>query len=463
MTHSKFALKEKYWVLTFAVVLVLITGLPYVLAATNPKGGFSGFLIGVEDGNSYIAKMLAGASGDWLFRSPYSTLPQTGVLLYLPYLLLGKLFGPAASHGQLVLLFHLFRSISLVLLCLATYDFLAYFLRDVRLRRLGLALATLGSGLGWIPLAFGAQGSLASLSLPLDFYSPETFGFLANFTIPHLVLARALLFWGLLMYLRTGETHPKWKSALIWLAMALCHLITAALGLGLLTAHLFYRWFTRGKGQGLWNQFVISAGWAVLGSAPILIVDGWVYLHDAYLQNWAAQNQTLSPDALQYLFAYGWLLPLAILGLQALWRKENEKGSFLLVWLLLLPFILYAPIGLQRRLAEGAWVMLIVLSLYVFQEAGWVKYRKILLVFAFSFPSTLILLLGSWRLAANPAQPIFLPRTEILSFEALRATAARRDIVLTSYSTGNALPAYTPQRVVLGHGSETVNSYELGN
>ena len=45
---------------------------------------FTGFFIGVEDGNSYIAKMLSGTAGNWIFRTPYTAYPQNGFLAFLP-------------------------------------------------------------------------------------------------------------------------------------------------------------------------------------------------------------------------------------------------------------------------------------------------------------------------------------------------------------------------------------------
>jgi len=90
---------ELKWVLGYSLALAAITSLPYLVAGLNQGADwrFTGFLFGVEDGNSYIAKMLAGYQGAWLFRTPYTTVEQVGVLAFLPYLLLGKLAG--GSHG----------------------------------------------------------------------------------------------------------------------------------------------------------------------------------------------------------------------------------------------------------------------------------------------------------------------------------------------------------------------------
>ena len=157
---------EWRWVGAFAAGVLAFSLLPYVLAFAEQSASwrFSGFLVGVEDGNSYIAKMRAGAEGAWLYRLAYTTEPQNGALVFLPYLLLGKLAAGPALHAQLVALFHLSRLLAGLAMVFATYRFLAHFVTDISLRRFGLLLGILGGGLGWVGLllrpAMGASEPL---------------------------------------------------------------------------------------------------------------------------------------------------------------------------------------------------------------------------------------------------------------------------------------------------------------
>lgn len=452
------ALKGRRWVLTFALVVCVLTSLPYVIGVLNQNADweFTGFLFGVEDGNSYVAKMLSGAQGDWLFRSPYSSSPQAGALLYLPYLLLGKLLGPSAQHENLVLLFHLFRLAAIFALCLATYDFIGSFLRDEGLRRLGTALATLGGGLGWLFLAFG-QSELLS-SMPLDFYSPEAFGFLAVFGLPHLALARAFLFWGLFFFLQPGRL-PSWRQALLWLGLALTHAITAALGLLIVGAYVAFLYLLKRSKEA--KSFAPGVVWIALGAGPILAINLVQLLRDPYLQAWSAQNQILSPHPVHYLLAWGLLLPFALVGLQHLLRSNSHHGIFLGVWLALLPFLLYIPFGLQRRFADGAWVLLIVLALAAFEHNRRKLNKRALWLFGLAFPTTGLLLIGASFAGANFFPPVFRPTAETAAFRELRSHSITGELVLSAYETGNALPAWAPLRVLIGHGPETVGLDEL--
>src|SRR5690349_15638043 len=147
---------------------MLATSIPYILGWIHQTEAwhFTGFYHAIDDGNAYIAKMLTGATGSWLFRTPYTVFPQNGFLIFLPYILLGKLASNPQPHDQLVLIYHAFRVVSGILVILASFDFIAFFCESPRARKLGVALVTFGGGLGWLVLAIG-HGKWSG-GLPLD-------------------------------------------------------------------------------------------------------------------------------------------------------------------------------------------------------------------------------------------------------------------------------------------------------
>ena len=452
----------KRWLWTFSLLVVLITTIPYLFAfgAQNDEWVFSGFLIGVEDGNSYIAKMLRGAQGDWLFRSPYSAEAQSGTLLYLPYLLLGKALGPDASHLQFIILFHIFRIVSVILLCFASYDFISHFLKSMSARKLALTLAILGGGLGWLLLLLGLPDWLGTL--PLDFYSPESFGFLAIFTLPHLTLARAIMLWALLIYLRLNEISPEpLMIALIWLLLAIVHLLSALIGLMVIGLHFLYMQYIFWRSTAKEDVSEKRQRWRhsftpIIGAAFPIILNLYFLIQDEYLQAWAAQNQIPSPHILHYLIAYAILLPFIFTGANYLKKTNKKSASLLIVWLLALPVLLYLPLGLQRRFAEGTWVVFSVLALAAFESPRFSKIQSWKMIFIAVFPSTLLLLIGATQVASKLSAPIFQSRSEIELFMEIRDVATDSDLVLSSYEIGNMLPAWATVRVLVGHGPESV-------
>lgn len=479
---------ERRWALWFAIAVMAVTTLPYLLgyAVQGANWRFTGFVFGVEDGNSYIAKMLSGAYGAWLFRTPYTAQPQNGALAYLPYLLLGKLTAPPGEHEQLVALFQIFRFAAGILAILATYDFLALFLRDVRLRRWGLILAIVGGGLGWLLILFGDSQMLGSM--PLDFYSPESFGFLSLYGLPHLALARALLLWGFVIYLWPGFfsvfpflTHRIWRVdlagvgiGLLWLLMGFAQPLTVVVGWAVLFAHLcvlgasiaWKRWRGFGTGWDQWRAYLWRGFWAVLVSSPLIIYTMSAFYLDPFLRSWTAQNLILSPHPLHYLLAYGLLVPFAIWGSIRLLKSNPVIAWFPIAWVLVLPVLAYAPVNVQRRMPEGIWVAWVVLALSAFQglRIGKQEIRRFRYFQLFStllLPSTLLLLSGGMLAAAHPNPPIFYPANEVTLFETLDTQTRPGEVVLADYKTGNALPAWAPLRVVIGHGPESANLASL--
>lgn len=470
MTVSR---EEHRWVLRFALVVMLMTMVPYIIgyAAQGQDWTFTGFLIGVEDGNSYMAKMLAGAKGDWLFRSTYTSFPQRGLMVQLPFILLGKLTAPPAQYEQMVALFHLFRFVAGVLVCLAVYDFISLFIGQSYLRRWGLALAVLGGGLGWLLVLLG-QNDLYG-ALPLDLYSPESFGFLMLFGIPHLTFARSLLLWGFVKYLspqpkgverrdvyrfnRTGA-----KTGLLWLGVGFFQPITVLIGWGVLACHLLALgiivWRDKQKtDQEYWWEYLQRAGWAVSLSSPLVLYTAMTFIFNPFAKIWGAQNLLPSPHPMHYLLAYGMLLPLVVVGGLKLLRENRWRGWLLVSWLLVFPFWVYAPVSIQRRLAEGVWVAMVALVMAAIQKrSGQQLNASQLVCFSITFFTTILLFIGSLQVALNPGMPAFRPIQEIKFFKAIGSQLQPDSIILASFNTSNALPAWIPVRVVIGLGPESV-------
>jgi hypothetical protein len=80
---------------------------------------------------------------------------------------------------------------------------------------------------------------------------------------------------------------------------------------------------------------------------------------------------------------------------------------------------------------------------------------------AILLPSTLLILIAGIQTAARPGLPAFRPAAEVAAFGWLRTVAADGEVVLAAYQTSNPLPAWTPVRVVAGHGPETPRLAEL--
>ena len=123
---------------------------------------------------------------------------------------------------------------------------------------------------------------------------------------------------------------------------------------------------------------------------------------------------------------------------------------------------------MQRRLPEGLWVAWVALALVALE--AWLEHpfirplwQKILvtLPFVFCFLTPLLLLAGGIQAASSRSEPVFRPASETRLFEKLAEHSKLGSVILSAYQTGNALPAWAPVRVVIGHGPESLHRYEI--
>ena len=188
---------------------------------------------------------------------------------------------------------------------------------------------------------------------------------------------------------------------------------------------------------------------------------------DPYARIWTAQNVIRSPHILHYVVAYGLMAPFAWVGGRRLLHQQGWRGWLPVGWVVLFPFLAYAPLDLQRRLTEGVWVAWCILAMAGLERAENISTstpRRLdwrLAPFWLAFPSTLFLLAGGVLAAWHPTIPVFRPLAQVEIFDYLRANAAKQAIVLAAFDTSNPLPAWAPVRVLTGHGPESINKPEI--
>jgi hypothetical protein len=79
----------------------------------------------------------------------------------------------------------------------------------------------------------------------------------------------------------------------------------------------------------------------------------------------------------------------------------------------------------------------------------------------FGLLSSLLLITAGIDVAIHPKEPAFRKSEEVQTLSWLNDEAEPNSVILAAFHTGNALPAWVPVRVVIGHGPESVNLKEL--
>ncbi len=471
---------EWLWVMALAVIVMVLTSVPYLIGwvRSDATWRFSGFVIGVEDGNSYLAKMQQGAHGQWLFQLSYAVEDHPASFVFAFYLLLGKLIGaivgtadPVRLHDALALGFHIVRVILGLGQIAASYLFLAEMLPQVRQRRLALLTAILGGGLGWLLLA------IPQLGQPLEFYSPEAFSFLHLYSLPHLEAVRILMLIGLLCYLRAVAGRGRWALAagLCWFLITVVQPFYMVLIYGILGVHivilavLAFRQpegtLTRGidMGAAALRSLWVSALSGAFG-LPLVIYTFLLFLVDPIYKIWGSQNIILSPSPWHYVAAWGLCVVAGLFGLRPLYRRQPLLWTLLIGWFLIVPVLLYIPYNLQRRFSEGIFVPLagvavlglttVVVKAPIRRMAA--RYGPLAL-FALSLPGTGLVWAGGVAVALTPRAPAYQTHDQVNTYNFLARSLPPRTVVLSAFDFGNAVPAYGYLVAYIGHGPETPN------
>lgn len=445
-----------------SALLLVCLSLPYAygVAVQGTDHVFGGLLINPIDGNSYFAKMQAGARGEWTFRLPYTADPGPGVPLFGYYLFLGHV--ARGLGAPIPVVYHVARIIGGAVLLFTAYALVARVF-DAPSERLGAwSLIVLGSGLGGWAVAFGAFTS--------DLWVAEGFPFLAAYATPHFPLATAAVLWTYLTIFpnhAAGEAGRTWAQVGVGVAAAgllviLLPPVVAGVGLvvaGSMLADGWSRWRRREALVRLhWAPALAFCAVAAAGLGLVY----WSSRAHPTIAQWSAQNMTLSPPVWDYLIAYGLLGVPALLGIRAIVRGESAGSRWLLLWAGLNVFALYLPVPFQRRLTTGLFVCLAVLAALGLRAwaAGnvrrwWLGIGALLLL---GLPTQFMVLLAGVHGARSLDPRLYLTRGEYAAMAWMRQNLPADAVVLAGPQTGLFVPAHAGVRVLYGHPFETVDA-----
>lgn len=485
--------REWRWVVTWTLVLLAATNAPVLLGWAATDAGaeaemqFGGSVYNVEDANSYLANMRQGARGAWRYTNPYTPEDHRPSIVYLHYLLLGKLAAIAGLSPEFT--YNLARFVCGALLLGVLYAWIAHWTPAIAVRRTAFLLIAPSGGLGWLLILLGQSRWLGSL--PLDLISPEAYVVLTLYSAPHLSLATACLLLGTLWVHQAcrPQLFPRAHgrgSARGWLALAggAAFALVALVGAFYLVvpaAVLGGTWLLTAIRQRRFNGRALALiALSGIVPAPLVAYNVWLWIQEPVYRAWNAQNQVRSLHPLHYLAGYAVLGGLALLGLRAYRRRGRAVPALPPAWLIVAPLLLALPLGLQRRLVIGAQVPLGLLAaqglIYglalPFGRSPWVRHLSrhprytlrglrrwlVAAVILITLPTPLFLLAGSVQQVLERAPPIYHPRAEGAAMDWLAAHSTPQDTVLAAYATGNYLPARAGNRVVLGLGPQTVDA-----
>jgi hypothetical protein len=456
--------QEKRWALRWAVLIVGLSCLPYLLAwLLAPSGShYTGLLVNPLDGESYYAKMQQGARGDWLSHLAFTPEAHDGAFIFTFYLALGHLAG--ATGLPIPVVYHLARVAGGIFLLLVAYRFIAHFFDRVPTRRIAFLLLSFSAGFGWLLAPLGVTTA--------DLWVAEGFTFLSILTNPHFPLAiglMLLIFVGALQEPDPGRPHEQ-KGGVV-------RQMLSAAGLGLLLSVVqpfaipivlivlaVYLALLTWRARLLPRHGILITCAAAAGSAPLMLYDLAVSRTNPALAAWSAQNLTPSLPPWDYALGYGLVLLLAIGGIVVAARRRQNSDLFLLAWIGSVAVLLYVPFALQRRFIIGLHVPLTVLAAIALEQIVRPRLRVrrkavvTSLIVAFTALTNVFVPLVAVAGVAQGRAPLVMSADEAAAWAWLHEHTAWTDTVLAPPELGQFIPAWAGNRVVYGHPFETIDA-----
>ncbi|MBN1262802.1 MAG: hypothetical protein JW991_00420, partial [Candidatus Pacebacteria bacterium] len=392
----------------------------------------------VEDIWSHWAAMYQGRAGRLLFTNPYGPEVQGRFLIYLPYLLLGRL--SRLINISLETAYFLASLFLTLALALAIFKFSRLFFKNRR----------------WCLLAAG----LVLFSGPILFLFPSEAVIFLSFTQPYFILAHLcliLIFDHFLRFENLVSVKQKARSIIVillaGLGLSLVHFFMNLLVAVILLLWLFFSFFNQSGRKTNWRPLV----WFLTSSAPVSLYFVFLSQNPLFVRTWISQNIIPSFPPFLVLLWVGFIIFLIPFSFFQV--KKNSKVAFLIIWFGCQFLFTYLPLRLQRRFVEGWWLSVVFLAVLGLRFI-WQKNRKKsfsfqlgFLLCLFSLAGNLALVFTQFFLLADPVEDVslYVSPAEVEAWHFLKPNCHSAELVLTDYPRGVYLPSKTGCRSFIGH------------
>ncbi|MFA6255218.1 MAG: hypothetical protein WC675_04305 [Patescibacteria group bacterium] len=473
--------KEWQFVAILTVVIIILTGLPYLVGYLNaPSQTAYNGLHALSPGDipvyySYINQV---TSGEFLVKDLFTSEPQTLGTFNVWWTLVG--LGVRFFHVPLILGFQLSRILMIPIFIFVAYLFISYIFPEVLKRKICLIFLFFASGIGFYFAGPVFKLGLADTSIyrwPIDLWIPEANTFNTLYQTSHFIASITLMLLIFLLMLLAFEKR-KLSYALVSGVLALFYFnfhpyyVPVIFGVGGL--YLFILMLEAKR--FLWTEAMYLI-LVFLLSAPSIFYHFWLIQNSAVIAQRAAQNVTFISPPIFVFVGYGWLWLGLILGLVFLGRNKKFTNSFifLLVWLLVDLALIYSPLPFHSRYTQGLHVVLVIFTVAgLFYLYDYLKtklkpsYSNFLVENPFLLGVLFIVLLSPSTLfnlyrdlyffTAQPKEvkEKFYFSQDVLSAMAWLKNQPLGQVVLASEMPAKFIPGFSGQPVYLAHLHETL-------
>ena len=473
---------ERVFVWVVIVGVLLLTSLPYLYGYLScpPDKQFMGLMLDVPDHGQYLS-WFRGFQDSWLVSNKLTPEPNRPVFFNLVWWALAQIARfTGLSYAPL---YQMFRWVSGAVFLWVLYRFIVYFVRGVWQRRVVFLLTTLSSGLGWILVVLKYTLTKGELLYPLDVYIAEGNTFLCILGYPHFIFAAAFIV-GVFTLLWQGYQKQQLRYAVlagvVALILGLHHAYDLIILYGVWGVFFLLVWLRarRFPKHLFWSEVILG----LISFGPALYA---VYLTStdpiwAEVLEQFANAGVYTPDPFHLLILFG--LPLAIAALT--WtgvvplHNLDDQSLFICTWFGVGFLLNYIPTDFQIHMLNSWQVPMMILAVrgirhYIgpavsewFSNQRWAQsperisqYLMVLLLIVV-LPTNVYL--WAWRFVElrRYDYPYYLHRDEVAALNWLDKNTDAAEVVLSSITIGQYVPALSGNTAFLAHWAQTVDFYD---
>jgi uncharacterized membrane protein len=491
-SHKLISGREWRFVGAIIVVVLVFTSLPYLYGyvSSPPDKQFMGLMLDVPDHGQYLSWWQSFQSS-MLASNKLTPEPNEPIFFNLQWWALAQVSRWTGLGYAPV--YQAFRWLAGALFLWAVYRLIAQFLSETHQRRAAFLLVTSSSGLGWVLVVLKYTLTRGELLFPLDVYIAEGNSFLCILGYPHFSFAAAFIALTFELVWRGWKQErikPMVGAGLLALLLGWMHAYDLVLIYGIMGSFALFVWLKERpfkerplKEQSLFERpfpwrlfwggmivFALSCSGAVYSVILTSVDPLW---QDVLAQFANAGVYTPSPFHLIILFGFPLILAVAT-WIALAWRKRwTGENLFVMGWFLVGAALNYIPTDFQVHMLNGWQIPMMILAtkgLYDFvvpaianwqpvvskRAAQWVVVAFVVAV----LPTNLYL--WAWRFLdlARHDYPYYLHQDDVAALDWLREHTSPDNIVLSSLTVGQYVPAISGNTAFLAHWAQTVNFYD---
>ncbi|HEX9926624.1 MAG TPA: hypothetical protein VGD99_28520, partial [Anaerolineae bacterium] len=380
-------------------------------------------------------------------------------------------------------MFQLLRLVATTLFLTLTYQLCAWFFDDKLKRRTAFLLVTFASGFGWALVVLKYTINQGILPFPLLVYISEPNTFLNIMAFPHFIAAAlyVFIFYLVLVGQEKGRLWYAVAAGLVALFLGWQHAYDLVLVYGILGG---YAGLMLVRDRRL-PMYLIKSG-LIIG-----LISCWPAIYSVILTSldplWQevlaqfANADVFTPNPLQLIVLLGpaFLLALFFLIKDKPFRltELDDKNLFIRSWFIANFLLIYIPTDYQIHMLNGWQIPIAFLATqglfkYLLPWAGQVVSRRnwswsmqtvqnslIAALILIILPTNLYL--WAWRFVelGRHDYPYYLHNDEVAAMAWLETNAQPDDVVLSSLTIGQYVPAFTGTHAFLAHWAQTVDFY----